>query len=77
MSLYLDAASILDSGSGDGGSFKSRVYNSKLKSSPAQVYALITETAKWDILLKEVVENAGFLPLEPKVSFLSRFIRFI
>ncbi|KKZ67443.1 hypothetical protein EMCG_06894 [[Emmonsia] crescens] len=68
MSLYLDAASILDSGSGDGGSFKSRVYNSKLKSSPAQVYALIIETAKWDILLKEVVENAGFLPLESKLT---------
>ncbi|PGH03195.1 hypothetical protein GX51_04230 [Blastomyces parvus] len=68
MSLYLDAASILESGSGAGGSFKARVYNSKLKSAAAQVYALITETAKWDIILKEVVENAGFLSLEPKLT---------
>ncbi|OAX85550.1 hypothetical protein ACJ72_00088 [Emergomyces africanus] len=68
MSLYLDAASILDGDSGPGGSFKSRVYNSKLRSSSSQVYALVTETAKWDILLKEVVENAGLLPLEPKLT---------
>ncbi|OJD11164.1 hypothetical protein AJ78_08006 [Emergomyces pasteurianus Ep9510] len=68
MSLYLDAVSILDDGSSSGGSFKSRVYNSKLRSSPAQIYALVTETAKWDILLKEVVENAGLLPLEPKLT---------
>ncbi|EEH50485.1 rRNA (cytosine-C5-)-methyltransferase RCM1 [Paracoccidioides brasiliensis Pb18] len=68
MSLYVAAASILDGTSGEGGSFKSRVYNSKLKPPPAQVYALITEASKWDILLKEVVENAGFLPLEPKLT---------
>ncbi|OJD10971.1 hypothetical protein ACJ73_09646 [Blastomyces percursus] len=68
MSLYLDAVSILENGSRTGGSFKARVYNSKLKSSAVQVYALITETAKWDIILKEVVENAGFLSLEPKLT---------
>lgn len=68
MSLYLDAASVLYRDSGSGGSFKSRVYKSKLRSPARQVYALITETAKWDILLKEVVENANFLPVEPKVS---------
>ncbi|EGC44038.1 NOL1/NOP2/sun domain-containing protein [Histoplasma capsulatum var. duboisii H88] len=68
MSLYIDAASILYSDSGSGGSFKSRVYKSKLRSPARQVYALITETAKWDILLKEVVENANFLPLEPKLT---------
>ncbi|KAL2366910.1 hypothetical protein RJZ56_000242 [Blastomyces dermatitidis] len=68
MSLYSDAASILKNGSGTGGSFKARVYNSKLRSPAVQVYALITETAKWDIILKEVVENAGFLSLEPKLT---------
>ncbi|KAK2783453.1 hypothetical protein FQN52_001552 [Onygenales sp. PD_12] len=68
MSLYYDAATILENRSSDGGSFKSRVFNSKLKSSPGQVYALISEAAKWDILLKEVVENAGILPLEPKLT---------
>ena len=60
MSLYYDAASILTSSSNTGGgSFKSRIYSSHSKASPAQIYALITEASKWDILLKEVIENAG------------------
>ncbi|KAL4762717.1 rRNA (cytosine-C5-)-methyltransferase RCM1 [Aspergillus foveolatus] len=68
MSLYYDAVSILTTPSSAGGSFKSRLYNSRnLKASPAQVYALITEAAKWDILLKEVIDQAGILKLEPKV----------
>lgn len=67
MSLYFDAASILTSPS-TGGSFKSRIYSSRSKASPAQIYALITETSKWDVLLKEVIENAGILSLEHKVS---------
>jgi putative methyltransferase len=70
MSLYYDAASLLMNPEDVGGSFKSRVYNSRLKSSPAQIYALVTEASKWDILLKEVIENAGILPLEPKVRSL-------
>ena len=69
MSVYYDAVSIMQAPSREGGSFKSRIYSSKnLKSSPAQVYALITETAKWDILLKEVIENAGLLLQEQKVG---------
>ena len=67
MSLYFDAVSILTTQSQTGGSFKSRIYNSRSKSSPAQIYALITEASKWDLLLKEVIENAGILDLEPKV----------
>ncbi|KUL90401.1 hypothetical protein ZTR_01982 [Talaromyces verruculosus] len=61
MSLYYDASTILTpSSNNQGGSFKSRIYNSKsLKASPAQIYALVTEASKWDILLKEVIENAG------------------
>ncbi|KAL4977412.1 S-adenosyl-L-methionine-dependent methyltransferase [Aspergillus desertorum] len=69
MSLYYDAASILTAPSSAGGSFKSRLYNSRnLKASPAQIYALITEAAKWDILLKEVIDQAGILKLEPKLT---------
>ncbi|KAJ9266755.1 hypothetical protein DTO212C5_6182 [Paecilomyces variotii] len=69
MSLYYDAASILTAPSSTGGSFKSRIYNARnLKASPAQVFALITETSKWDILLKEVIEKADFLHLEPKLT---------
>ena len=68
MSLYYEAASILTDQSG-GGSLKSRIYNdpSKLKSRPAQLYALITETGKYDAFLKEVIDSAGILKLEPKV----------
>jgi hypothetical protein len=68
MSLYFDAVSVLTSPSSAGGSFKSRIYSSRnLKANPAQIYALVTEASKWDILLKEVIENAGILNLEPKV----------
>lgn len=67
MSLYYDAVSVLTAPS-TGGSFKSRIYNSRsLKASPAQLYALIIEASKWDILLKEVIEAAGIIKLEPKV----------
>ena len=68
MSLYYEAASILTDET-VGGSLKSRIYNdaAKFKSRPAQLYALITETAKYDAFLKEVIENAGILKLEPKV----------
>jgi hypothetical protein len=68
MSLYFDAVSVLTSPSSAGGSFKSRIYSSRnLKANPAQIYALVTEASKWDTLLKEVIENAGILNLEPKV----------
>jgi 25S rRNA (cytosine2278-C5)-methyltransferase len=71
MSVYFDAVSIVQNPSTEGGSFKSRIYNSNtLKSSPAQVYALITETAKWDILLKEVIENSELLLREQKVRLI-------
>ena len=67
MSLYFDVASVMSADIHAGGSLKSRVYNSNLRSSPAQVYALIAETAKWDTVLKEVVDNSGILSSEPKV----------
>lgn len=68
MSLYFDAVSILTAPS-SGGSFKSRIYNARnIKASPAQIYALITESSKWDLLLKDVIENAGILDQEKKVS---------
>lgn len=76
MSLYFDAASILTSQSQTGGSFKSQIYNSRSKSSPAQIYALIAEASKWDLLLKEVIENAGILDLEPKVRRLFLFLKY-
>lgn len=77
MSLYYDAVSILTAPPSTGGSFKSRLYNSRtLKASPAQVYALIVEAAKWDILLKDVIDQAGILKLEPKVALTPIYICF-
>ncbi|KIW86825.1 uncharacterized protein Z519_12611 [Cladophialophora bantiana CBS 173.52] len=69
MSLYYDAATVL-SATAKGGSLKSRIYGNKsgLKSKPAHIYALISETAKYDQFLKEVVDNAGLLVQERKLT---------
>ena len=72
MSLYTDAVSLLTNPPSTGGSFKSRIYNQRNnRSSPAQIYALIVESAKWDTLLKEVIERAETLKYEPKVGCFS------
>lgn len=70
MSLYYDAATILTTSAHDG-SLKSRIYGNKLglKSKPAHIYALISETAKYDLLLKEVIDNTGLLADEAKVRY--------
>ncbi|RKF64290.1 25S rRNA -methyltransferase rcm1 [Golovinomyces cichoracearum] len=66
MSLYHETAEILLMNSG---SLRSRVFGKKnLKSQPAQVFALAMESCKWNIILKEVIENADFLRLERKVT---------
>lgn len=68
MSLYYDATTVLTAG-GQDGSLKSRIYGSKLalKSKPAHLYAVISETAKYDQFLKEVIDKADFLAEESKV----------
>ena len=69
MSLYYEAASLLANPEKAGGSLKSRIYKQKgLKSSPAQLYALITEASKWSKVLKDVIEKCGLLAEEKKVS---------
>lgn len=68
MSLYYEAAAVLANPDRKGGSLKSRIYNQKeLKSSPAQIVALVTESAKWSIVLKDVIERSAFLADEKKV----------
>lgn len=69
MALYYDAATVLGTDL-QVGSLKSRVYDGTLglQSKPAHLYALISETAKYDTFLSEVINNAGILALEPKVS---------
>lgn len=68
MSLYYDAATVL-TGDTLQGSLKSRIYNSNagIKSKPAHLYALISECAKYDVFLKEVIDNTGILAHESKV----------
>ncbi|KIX94787.1 uncharacterized protein Z520_09477 [Fonsecaea multimorphosa CBS 102226] len=69
MSLYYDAATVLTTTAQEG-SLKSRIYGNKLglRSKPAHIYALISETAKYDQFIKEVVDNAGLLAQEQKLT---------
>ncbi|KAJ5902675.1 hypothetical protein N7495_003203 [Penicillium taxi] len=68
MSLYFDAVNILTEPS-SGGSFKSRIYSSRnLRAPPAQIYALIIETSKWDRVLAEIIEKTDLLRLERKLN---------
>lgn len=67
MALYYDAAPLLSS-SEQTGSLKSRVFNSRdIKSSPKQVYALVSEASKWSSILTEVIEKSQLLQYERKV----------
>jgi 25S rRNA (cytosine2278-C5)-methyltransferase len=69
MSLYYEAAEILEKQSKTKGPLKSLVYSNKnLKSNAASLYALLLETAKWSEVLKGVVESSGILKLERKVN---------
>ncbi|KAL6871094.1 S-adenosyl-L-methionine-dependent methyltransferase [Trichoderma novae-zelandiae] len=69
MSLYHEAAEILTSSPDAGGSLKSRVFGKKKgKAPPGQLYALVVESAKWSVVLKEVIEKADVLRLERKLT---------
>ncbi|KAE8867298.1 hypothetical protein PTNB73_05392 [Pyrenophora teres f. teres] len=62
MSLYYEAAAILANTDNIGGSLKSRIYNKKdLKSTPGQLFALIAETSKWSIVLKDLTPILALL----------------
>lgn len=69
MSLYYEAAAAIANAENVGGSLKSRIYgNKKSKAPPAQIYALVSETTRWSLVLKDVVEKSGVLKLERKVG---------
>ncbi|KAF2874215.1 S-adenosyl-L-methionine-dependent methyltransferase [Massariosphaeria phaeospora] len=69
MSLYYEAAAVLTNTANIGGSLKSRIYNHKdLKSSPAQIFALVTEASKWSAVLKDVIEKCGLFAEEKKLT---------
>lgn len=70
MSLYYESAPFLGHAA-----LKSQVFSSKtLKSTPKQVFALVSEASKWSIILKEVIENSQLLVCERKVSIWHLFI---
>ncbi|KAH7128444.1 S-adenosyl-L-methionine-dependent methyltransferase [Dendryphion nanum] len=69
MSLYYEAATVLANPDKTGGSLKARIYKQKdLKSSPAQLFALIAEASKWSLVLKDVIEKSGLLVEEKKLT---------
>ena len=68
MSLYYDAAPLLLPSSDQSGSLKSRIFNSKgHKSSPKQIFAVVSEAAKWSPVLSEVIQKSQLLQLERRV----------
>jgi hypothetical protein len=71
MALYYDAAAMLSSQSSSQGSLKSRVYDSNaiIKSPRPLLYGLVTECARWDVVLSEVIDNTGIINQEPKVCY--------
>ncbi|KAI4686732.1 hypothetical protein J4E81_008392 [Alternaria sp. BMP 2799] len=69
MSLYYEAAAVLANTENTGGSLKSRIYGKKdLKSTPGQLFALIAETSKWSIVLKDVIDKTKLLAEERKLT---------
>ncbi|KAK0925002.1 hypothetical protein LTR91_004192 [Friedmanniomyces endolithicus] len=72
MSLYHEAASILDETRAKKCSIKSLVYTVKKgkewKSDPKALFALSTEAAKWSEVLAEVVGRSGVLGVERMLS---------
>ncbi len=69
MSLYYEAAQLLDNLNNHRGTLKSRIYNNtSLKSPVPQLYALVSETIKWNSELNEVIERSSLLEHEKKVS---------
>lgn len=71
MSLYYEAAQVLDSAQKDGGSIKSLVFSKQdRKSDPKALFALSTEASKWSEILAEVIENSGVLKAEKQVRTL-------
>ncbi|KHN95165.1 NOL1/NOP2/sun domain protein [Metarhizium album ARSEF 1941] len=62
MSLYHEAADVLSASPQEGGSLKARVFRRKgVKSSPNQLYALVSETWKWSAVLKELTPALALL----------------
>lgn len=69
MSLYHEAAAVLDAKSKGSASLKSLVYSKKgWKSDPGTLFALSAEAAKWSKILADVVERSQILKTEKQVG---------
>ncbi|EME47808.1 hypothetical protein DOTSEDRAFT_146789 [Dothistroma septosporum NZE10] len=69
MSLYHEAAQILDKAQKERGSLKSIVFGNKTwKSNAKALYALTVEGAKWSQVLSEAIERSGILKVEKPLS---------
>ncbi|KAB8437426.1 hypothetical protein FH972_025104 [Carpinus fangiana] len=68
MSLYYEAAQFID-GSPQSSTLKSRIYGAKdLRGSAAQIHGLCIEATRWSPVLAEVIEKAGVLVTERKLT---------
>lgn len=68
MSLYYEAEQFISAADQQSGSLKSKIYSAKgLKSTAAQLFALVSEASKWSSIVKEVVEKSQLLVHERKV----------
>ena len=75
MSLYHEAASVLNTARKDQASLKSLVFSKKgWKSDPKTLFALSTEAAKWSEVLSEVLERSGILKIEKTVRSITHDI---
>lgn len=68
MSLYHEAAGILDTVNKGKTSLKTEIFGKKgWKTDGKTLFALTSEAAKWSSILAEVVEKSGILKLEKQV----------
>lgn len=69
MSLYHEAAQVINTIVKDSGSLKTVIFGKTgWKSDPKTLYALTAEAVKWSEVLTEVIENSALLQLDKKVS---------
>jgi putative methyltransferase len=71
MSLYHEAAAILDKVNKGKTSLKAEIFGKKTwKTDGKTLFALTSEAAKWSSILAEVVEKSGLLKIEKQVRFI-------
>jgi putative methyltransferase len=72
MSLYHEAAGILDTVNKGKTSLKAEIFGKKTwKTDGKTLFALTSEAAKWSSILAEVVEKSGILKIEKQVRTLA------